>query len=231
MNFSGWEKLSLVDYDDNITTTLFTSGCNFRCPFCHNGPLVLNPKKQPSIPWVEILDYLRRRKGALDAVCISGGEPTLMDDLEEKLRQIKALGYKVKLDTNGTRPDLIKRFTDLALVDHFAIDIKNSKANYAKTIGLKTMDLKPVEETVRFLLSSDLSYEFRTTLMEEFHDEQSIMEIGDWIAGAERYYLQRYIDSDNCIAHGFHMVSKGQAENFAKSLSNKIKSVELRGYD
>lgn len=231
MDFSGWEKLSLVDYDDYITTTLFASGCNFRCPFCHNGPLVLSPKDNPTIPWENVIAYLTKRKGTLDAVCISGGEPTLVDDLESKLRQIKSLGYKIKLDTNGTRPDLIKCFFDQGLVDHFAIDIKNSKARYAETIGLKQIDLTSIEETVRFLLASDCSYEFRTTLIEEFHDENSIAEIGEWIAGAKRYYLQRYIDSPNCIEHGFHMVSKEKAEKYAKSLQNIVKTVELRGYD
>lgn len=155
----------------------------------------------------------------------------MMDDLESKLQQIKSLGYKIKLDTNGTRPDLVKRFAQLGLVDHFAIDIKNSKAKYAETVGLKQIDLKPIEDTVRFLLSSEVSYEFRTTLMQEFHDEHSLLEIGDWIAGAKRYYLQRYIDSENCIAHGFHTVDKQTAENYAKTLSNKIEAVELRGYD
>ncbi len=231
MDFSGWERLSLVDYDDYITTTLFTSGCNFRCPFCHNGPLVLNIKDNPTIPWEKIVAYLTKRKGELDAVCISGGEPTLMGDLESKLKQIKALGYKIKLDSNGTRPDLIKRFFELGLVDHFAIDIKNSKARYAETIGLKQINLSSIEETVDFLLASDCSYEFRTTLMEEFHDENSIVEIGKWIAGAKRYYLQCYIDSPNCIAHGFHMVSKEKAEKYAKTLRKTINVVELRGYD
>lgn len=231
MDFSGWERLSLVDYDDYITTTLFTSGCNFRCPFCHNGPLVLNIKDNPTIPWEKIVAYLTKRKGELDAVCISGGEPTLMGDLESKLKQIKALGYKIKLDSNGTRPDLIKRFFELGLVDHFAIDIKNSKARYAETIGLKQINLSSIEETVDFLLASDCSYEFRTTLIEEFHDENSILEIGKWIAGAKRYYLQRYIDSPNCIAHGFHMVSKEKAEKYAETLRKTINVVELRGYD
>ena len=167
----------------------------------------------------------------MDAVCVSGGEPTLMPDLEEKLRQIKQLGYKIKLDTNGTNPNLIKRLSKEGLVDHFAMDIKNSKAKYAATSGLKSLDLSPIEESISFLLKSGVSYEFRTTLIEEFHSEKDILEIGKWISGAERYYLQRYVDSENCIAHGLHMASKEKAEKYKKNLAKTIRNVDLRGYD
>ena len=231
MNFSGWEKLSLVDFDDYLTTTFFASRCNFRCPFCHNGGLVLNPENNPEISWERMLDYLKKRRNALDAVCVSGGEPTLMPDLEQKLRQIKQLGYKIKLDTNGTNPNLIKRLSKEGLVDHFAMDIKNSKAKYAATSGLKSLDLSPIEESISFLLKSGVSYEFTTTLIEEFHSETDILAIGKWISGAERYYLQRYVDSENCIAHGLHMVSKEKAEEYKKNLAKTIRNVDLRGYD
>lgn len=230
MDFSGWEKLSLVDFDDHITTTLFTSGCNFRCPFCHNGPLVLCPKEQPTIPWAEILAYLKKRQGVLDAVCVSGGEPTLMDDLEDKLRQIKELGYLIKLDSNGSRPDLLKRFVDEKLVDYIAMDIKNSKARYAETIGLKKFDLAPIEQSVSYLLEGHIPYEFRTTMMEEFHDEESFKEIAIWIKGAKRYFLQRYIDADNCIEHGFHEVPLEKAKAFLELCKEGIPNVALRGY-
>ncbi len=231
MDFNGWEKLSLVDFDDYLCTTFFASGCNFRCPFCHNKNLVLSPDDNPSIPWELMLGYLERRKRELDAVCITGGEPTLMNDLKDKLIQIKELGYKVKLDTNGTNPDLLKEFYREGLVDYFAMDIKNSKEKYARTAGLNKINIAKIEDSVSFLMSSGCRYEFRTTIMEEFHDEQSFVSIGEWLSGAERYFLQRYVDSDNCIKRGFHMVKKEEAERYAQLLRDSIKTVDLRGYD
>ena len=231
MDFNGWEKLSLVDFDDYLTTTFFTSGCNFRCPFCHNKNLVLTPNDNPTIPWEMMLDYLKRRKKELDAVCITGGEPTLMDDLVEKLVQIKELGYLVKLDTNGTNPDLLKELYKRNLVDYFAMDIKNSKEKYAETAGLEKINPAKLEDSVSFLMSSGCRYEFRTTIMEEFHDEESFLAIGEWLSGAERYFLQRYVDSENCIKRGMHMIKKEEAEHYAELLRRSIKRVELRGYD
>ena len=231
MDFNGWEKLSLVDFDDYLTTTFFTSGCNFRCPFCHNKNLVLTPNDNPTIPWEMMLDYLKRRKKELDAVCITGGEPTLMGDLIEKLVQIKELGYLVKLDTNGTNPDLLKELYQRNLVDYFAMDIKNSKGKYAETAGLEKINPAKLEDSVSFLMSSGCRYEFRTTIMKEFHDEESFAAIGEWLSGAERYFLQRYVDSENCIKRGMHMIKKEEAEHYAELLRRSIKRVELRGYD
>ena len=231
MDFNGWEKLSLVDFDDFLTTTFFTSGCNFRCPFCHNKNLVLTPEDNPTIPWERMLDYLKKRKKELDAVCVTGGEPTLMDDLKEKLIQIKELGYQVKLDTNGTNPDLLKELYEEKLVDYFAMDIKNSKEKYAETAGLSKINIAKLEDSVSFLMNSGCHYEFRTTIMEEFHNEESFLSIASWLSGAERYFLQRYVDSENCIKRGLHMVSKEKAEGYVSLLRHSIKCVELRGYD
>lgn len=231
MDFSGWEKLSLVDYDDNITTTLFTSGCNLKCPFCHNGDLVLHPNETEKIPFDEIKEYLIKRKGVLDAVCISGGEPTLMKDLEEKLIFIKSLNYKVKLDTNGSNPKILKSLLEKGLVDYVAMDIKNSKQMYGKTIGIANYDLSSIEESVSFLLNSSFNYEFRTTLIDEFHSEKEIEEIGNWIKGAKRYFLQHYIDSENCIQHGLHEVSLEKAKSYCGILKKYTPQVCLRGYD
>lgn len=186
MDFSGWEKMSLVDYDDNLTTTLFTAGCNFRCPFCHNGDLVLHPENGPRIPWEEIKAFLVKRKGMLDAVCITGGEPTMMPDLLDKLREIKALGYKIKLDSNGSRPEILKKAYEEGLVDYFAMDIKNSPEKYGNTIGVKGYPLDKIKESVKFLMESGASYEFRTTIIDEFHTEKDMKEIGEWIKGAKR---------------------------------------------
>ena len=231
MDFSGWEKLYLVDYDDNIKTTLFMAGCNFRCPFCHNGDLVLHPENAPRIPWEEIMDYLRKRQGVLDAVCISGGEPTLMPDLEEKMKQIKSLGYLVKLDSNGNNPEKLKKLVAEGLVDYVAMDVKNSKSRYPETIGIPSFDCKNIEESIRFLMDSGIGYEFRTTIMEEYHDEGSIRELGEWIAGAKRYFLQLYIDSEHCIAKGHHPISKEKAERFLEILKPFVPNAKLRGYE
>ena len=232
MEFNGWEKLSLVDFDGNLTTTIFSSGCPFRCPFCHNADLVLHPNALPVIPFEEILAYLKKRRGILEGVCISGGEPTIGgNDLLVKMSLIKELGYKIKLDSNGCNPSLLKEAVSKGLVDFIAMDIKNTKAKYPQTIGLKNFDLALIEESVAFLLSNQIPYEFRTTLIDEFHTEEDILEIKQWIKGANRYFLQCYIDSENCIEHGFHPVSFEKAKHFVALLENSFGKVALRGYE
>lgn len=231
MDFSGWEKLSLVDFDDYITTTLFSSGCNFRCPFCHNGPLVLHPESASKIDFERILDYLRKRKGVVEGVCISGGEPTLGDDLLDKMREIKALGYKIKLDSNGYRPEIIQKALDEGLVDYFAMDIKNSPDLYGKTCGLKDMDVSRIIQSIALIMGSGKEYEFRTTIIKEFHSVESISEAAKMIQGADKYFLQMYVDRDGCIEHGFHAVDKEEAEQMRKAASSFVKAAYLRNYD
>jgi pyruvate formate lyase activating enzyme len=231
MDFSGWEKLSLVDYDDNLTTTLFMAGCNFRCPFCHNSSLVLSPKDCPTIPWSEIKSYLTKRQGVIDAVCVTGGEPTLMPDLLDKLKEIKELGFLVKLDSNGSHPAIIKKAVELHLVDYIAMDIKNAPDKYALTTGSVNVDLASVKETAAFLLEGHVDYEFRTTIINEYHNEKDFEEISAWLEGAKKYFLQRYIDSENCISHGLTMVSKEKALTFKAILDKRMEHVALRGYD
>ena len=205
MEFNGWEKLSLVDFDGNLTTTIFTSGCPFRCPFCHNADLVLHPHSLPVIPFEEILAYLRKRRGILEGVCISG--------------------------SNGFRPKVLKEAVSKKLVDFIAMDIKNSKEKYGMTIGIPSFDLKGVEESVEFLLSNAVPFEFRTTLIDEFHDEEDMLKIREWIKGAKRYHLQCYIDSENCIEHGFHPVNIEKAKEFASLFEGYVEKVSLRGYE
>ena len=231
MDFSGWEKLSLVDFDDRIATTLFVAGCNFRCPFCHNSELVLHPKNNPTIPWEEIMEYLCRRKGVLDAVVITGGEPTLMNDLIEKMQDIKKLGYLIKLDTNGTNPDLLMDLSNLGLVDYIAMDIKNSLPKYGVTSGKPLLDTSKIEESIRFLINGVVDYEFRTTIIDEFHTSLDMERIGQLIEGAKRYYLQRYIDNEYCIEHGFHEVPKEKALVFKAIVNKYVEQVSLRGYE
>jgi len=229
-DFAGWEKLSLVDYDDNLTTTIFMAGCPFRCPFCHNSELVLHPESAPKIPWSEIRDYLEKRQGVLDAVCISGGEPTLLPDLPSICAEIKSLGYKVKLDSNGFQPHILKDLIDRKLVDYIAMDIKNSKDRYAATCGC-SVNMAMIEEAVSLLIHSGIPFEFRTTVMEEFHDEEAFARIAEWVKGAKRFYIQRYIDSGNCIMGGFHPVPIEKARKFAEILSSSVDFVALRGYE
>lgn len=231
MNFNGWEKLSLVDFDGNLTTTIFSSGCPFRCPYCHNGDLVLRPSELPVIPYEEIMSFLRKRHGVLEAVCISGGEPTLGDDLLIKMKEIKELGYKIKLDSNGFRPQVLKKAVEEGLVDLIAMDIKNSIDKYGLTIGIPDFDTKPIEESVAFLKEGHVPYEFRTTIVDEFHTEEDMEAIGKLIAGSPRYYLQLYIDSENCIERGFHSVSEAKAQKFVEILKPLVPNVKLRGYD
>lgn len=229
MDFSGIEKLSLVDYDDNITATLFMAGCPFRCPFCHNSDLVLHPELAAKIPFEEIMAYLTKRQGILDAVCISGGEPTLMPDLEEKIVAIRSLGYKIKLDSNGFRPAVLKSLVSKGLLDYVAMDIKNTKAKYAFTCGVD-VNLEDIEESVRFLMSCGLAYEFRTTVMEDFHDYGDMEAIGQWIAGAKRYYLQHYIDSEHCIQRHFREIGPQKAQEYLKIVQAYVPNASLRGY-
>lgn len=229
MDFSGWEKLSLLDYDEHITTTLFMAGCDFRCPFCHNSSLVLEPNKAPKIPWEEIMEYLAKRKGVLDAVCISGGEPTMMHDLEDKIKDIKSLGYQVKLDSNGSRPEVLKRLIDKKLVDYVAMDIKNSKEKYAMTAGV-LLDISKIDQSIDILKSSQIPFEFRTTAILEYHNLHDFEKIGSWLKGAPKYFIQRYIDNDNCIRHGLHELPKEKALEAKALLEKNIGFVALRGY-
>ena len=228
MDFVGIDKFSLLDYGDNVAVVLFAPTCNFRCPFCHNGDSVLNSNQ--AIPFEEILSYLKERKGMIDGVVISGGEPTLMDDLPAKVQQIKDLGYKIKLDSNGTNPKVIKDLIDKKLIDYVAMDIKNSEAKYALTSGLKILDLKGIKESIKLLMESGIDYEFRTTLVDEFHKKEDMKELGDLIKGAKVLYLQKFVDRDGVIQKGLHPVSEAEANSFKEILTNYVSNVELRGY-
>jgi len=230
MDFVGMEKLSLVDFDDNLTATLFMAGCPFRCPFCHNGDLVLHPEKAEPIPFTEILAYLKKRQGVLDAVCITGGEPTLMPDLEDKIRAIRDLGYRIKLDSNGFQPHVLENLIGKGLLDYVAMDIKNCPEKYDLTIGTH-VDLDLIERSIRLLMNSGIGYEFRTTTIEEFHSEEDIEKLARWIQGASRYFLQKYIDSENCIQHYFHAISPQKADRYLQIVRKYVPNAQLRGFD
>ena len=228
MEFVGIDKFSLLDFEDKISCVLFCKPCNFRCPFCHNGTTVL--EAETVIPFEDILEYLESRKGLIDAVVVSGGEPTLMPDLKEKIIKLRELGFLIKLDTNGTNPEVVKDLYESHLIDYVAMDIKNSLKKYPLTVGVKNAYLDKVSQSIQYLMSSGIDYEFRTTLIDEFHDIQDMRELGETIKGAKRLYLQKFVDRESCIQRGLHEVSKEKAESFIEILKPYIEKVSLRGY-
>ena len=192
MNLGGYQKLTLIDYPGKIATTVFTVGCSFRCPFCHNPELVLGKKLNGGkILEDEFFEFLKKRKGKLEGVCITGGEPTIQKDLIEFIQKIKKLGFKIKLDTNGTRPDVLKKLLDLKLLDFVAMDIKNQPRKYNQTTGTKG-DIQRIKLSVDLIMNSKLPYEFRTTVVPGLHTQKDFEEIAKWIGGAKSYYLQEY---------------------------------------
>ena len=182
----GFNKLTLLDYPEKMAATIFLGHCNFRCPFCQNGGLVLNPDGEPVIPVEDVLKVLKKRQGLLDGVCITGGEPTLHPDLPSFIASIKALGYSVKLDTNGSRPEVLKSLVERQLIDYVAMDIKNSPQRYQETAGISHLDFDKIEESVQFLKTDVVDYEFRTTVAKELHSSEDFRQIGKWIAGCKR---------------------------------------------
>jgi pyruvate formate lyase activating enzyme len=229
MQIHGFNKTTLLDYPKHLAATIFFGGCNMRCPFCHNSSLVSGTSSQPIIPEQEVLSYLAKRKGILEGVCITGGEPTLNPDLIPFITKIKELGLKVKLDTNGTNPQLMKTLVEDKLIDYIAMDIKNSKEKYALTAGLNHFTLKPILESADFLLTSPIEYEFRTTIVKEYHSREDMLSIGEWLSGAQAYFLQSYQDSGDILQPGLHSHSKETLEEYAKLLTPMIPSVSVRG--
>ncbi len=232
MELFGIEKLSLVDYDGKVASTVFTATCNFRCGFCHNGPLVENTEiLKPLDIENDVYNYLKKRSGIIEGVCVTGGEPTLQKDLPDFCEKLKNIGLSVKLDTNGTNPEMVKTLYENKLVDYFAMDIKNDKENYAEIIGLTKYDTRNVEKTVEYFLSSGCDYEFRTTLINEYHKKDNIERIAEWIKGAKKYALQKFKQVDTCLSNTLHEVSIENAKSFLEIVKPKVKTALLRGYD
>lgn len=229
MQIHGFNKTTLLDYPKHLAATIFLGGCNMRCPFCHNASLVLNAASQPTIPEQEVLSYLEKRKTILEGVCITGGEPTLYPDLPEFISRIKALGFKVKLDTNGTNPNMVASLIAAGLLDYIAMDIKNSKEKYSSTVGLDHMSMEPILKSVNLLKSSPIDYEFRTTIVREYHTTEDMLSIGQWLSGTKAYYLQSYEDSGDILKPGLHSHSKETLEEYARLLSPMINYVSVRG--
>lgn len=229
MEIHGFQKMTLLDFPGRVACTVFTAGCNWRCPFCHNALLVTRP--DPAAAWdpAEIFAYLRRRTGLLDGVCVTGGEPLLQPDIEDFLQHIKDMGYAVKLDTNGSRPDRLRALAEAGLVDYVAVDIKNRPEKYAATVGLPDCDLAAVRQTVDYLLTGAVDFEFRTTVVAQFHTVEDIAAIGRWIQGAPRYFLQNFTDSGNLIGEGYSAVPKETLLAMKEAVSPFVGTAEIRG--
>ena len=233
---SGLQKMTLLDYPGKVACTVFLQGCNFRCPFCHNSDL-LDKDGPETIPVEKLMAFLQKRVGLLDAVCITGGEPTLQKDLPALIRQIKALGYLVKLDTNGSRPEVLKALVAEKLIDYVAMDIKNSPSRYSETVGLKNMDMSGVEESIRFLLEGHVAYEFRTTVAQQLHSEKDMQEMGAWLCSLVpgtkpiRHYIQPYVDRDSVLTQGLSTPEKPKLLDMADKLAPYADFVEIRGMD
>lgn len=225
--FCGMEKLSLVDFDGKLSCTLFTGGCNYKCPFCHNSSLM---SMQQTIDFEEILNFLKSRKKMLDAVVITGGEPTLHQNLPIIIKKIKDLGYLIKLDTNGTNPKMLKELIDNKLIDYVAMDIKTSFNNY----NLVTNTLNPlidnVKESINILKTTNINYELRTTLVKEYHNLDTIEEMKQLLVGTKNLFLQKFILRDTCINQNLHEIDIDTANIYKKILETTIEKVSLRGY-
>lgn len=228
MEILGIEKVSLVDYESKICATIFTGGCNFLCPFCHNAQIVKKEFKEYDEK--EILSYLKDRRKLLDAVTVSGGEPTLQKDLFEFIAKIKEMGYLVKLDTNGTFPNVVKTLADNNLIDYVAIDIKNSFDDYPAICGVKQVNTDNIKQTLKILKEHNITYELRTTLVEGYHTRKTISKMAEELKGEKLLYLQKFVDSGACMKNYLQAISKEQAKEFQKILSSSIEKVELRGY-
>ena len=232
----GLQKVSLLDYPGKISCTLFLGGCNFRCPYCHNGSLVLTERMGESISVEDFLAFLDSRVGRLQGVCVSGGEPTLQADLPLLLAEIKARGFLVKLDTNGTNPEMLLGLINDGLVDYVAMDIKNSPAKYLETSGLNSKFeirnsklIDSIEQSASLLMQGRVDFEFRTTLMSELHTEEDIRAIGQWLSGEEKLFLQTYRDEGDLIVGGFTPFTREETEGLLSILKEYIPNAEIRG--
>ncbi|MCR5830514.1 MAG: anaerobic ribonucleoside-triphosphate reductase activating protein [Lachnospiraceae bacterium] len=230
LNIQGLQKTTLLDYPGCVAATVFLGGCNMRCPFCHNMDIVTTTGGG-AFTEEDILKFLAKRQGLLDGVCITGGEPTLYKELPELIGKIRDTGYKVKLDTNGTNPQMLEYLTKNALVDYVAMDIKSSLSGYEKACGIHDIDLSPIKESICLLTGGDTDYEFRTTAVEEFLDSRSISDIGTLLRGARRYFLQGYVESEFVPDKSLHAVPKEKLLQYVQELSKYIDHVEIRGID
>ena len=231
---AGLQKMTLLDYPGKVACTVFLQGCNFRCPFCHNSGLLAGTS-EPNIPREELLSFLKKRQGILDGVCITGGEPTLWKELPHLIRQIRELGFAVKLDTNGYRPEVLKQLVRDGLLDYVAMDIKNCPARYGETVGVPNLDISKIEESMEFLMTGSLDYEFRTTVVAEFHRAEDVAAIGQWFRTiapenpVEKYFLQVYTHRDSVLCPGLHPPKNEDLQAFLAEIAPYVHQAEIRG--
>jgi|SRR5690554_1904906 pyruvate formate lyase activating enzyme len=232
MQIQGLQRVSLLDYPEHIACTVFTSGCNLRCPFCHNGSLVLPERMVPStITEDEFFDFLKSKINRLEAVCISGGEPLLQPDIEDFIRKVKSMGFLVKLDTNGFFPNKLKHLIQQNIIDYVAVDIKNSPDSYASTAGIQNLNKNKLKESVSYLLSKVVPFEFRTTVVDDFHAESDIEAIAKWIQGDTTYYLQQFTDGEDVIQKGLTPPTDETMTRFLKIARQYVPNTFWRGHE
>lgn len=229
MRIDGLQKMTLLDFPGRVACTIFTGGCNFRCPFCHNALLVTELSEKPDYTAEEIFDFLKKRVGLLDGVAITGGEPLMNSDMADFIREIRKMGFAIKLDTNGSFPERLKSIVGEGLVDYVAMDLKNCREKYAETVGLTSCDLHKIEESVEFLKSDAVDYEFRTTVVKEFHTVDDIRAAAKWIKGAKRYFLQGFVDSGNLICDSVNGVDKETMFLMKEAARDFVPETQVRG--
>ncbi len=229
MKIHGLQKMTLLDFPSRVACTVFTGGCNMRCPFCHNALLVTDIKGECEYTEEYVLDFLSKRKGLLDGVCITGGEPLINPDIPEFIKKIKALGFAVKLDTNGTNPEMLEMLIKEGLVDYVAMDIKNCREKYALTAGVLGLDISKIERSIEILKSSSIDFEFRTTVVREFHTVKDIAAAAEWIGGAPKYFLQAFTDSGNLIGENMNAVSKEEMTEMCNAAKRFVENTQIRG--
>lgn len=231
MNIQGLQKVTLLDFPGRVACTVFLAGCNFRCPFCHNASLVTHVDPSRDIPREEVLSFLKKRRGILDGVCITGGEPLLAPGLDRFIREIKDMGFEVKLDTNGSNAERLKSLVEAGLIDYVAMDIKNTPDKYGMTIGIEGYDMSHIFKSVEYLLSGTVPFEFRTTVVREFHKREDFETLGKWLKGAPRYYLQGFVDSGDLIQPGLRGYTKDIMDQALEIVRRYVPCAKLRGVD
>lgn len=230
MKICGLQKTTLLDFPGHVAATVFTGGCNFRCPFCHNSDLLGNDASA-AYSEEEVLAFLGKRRGILEGIAITGGEPTLQPDLKDFILKARELGYRIKLDTNGYRPDILKELCEDGLVDYVAMDIKTSRERYSIVAGIPSVDMKKIEESVSFLKGGTVPYEFRTTVVKELLTADDFEKIGLWLEGCSQYFLQNFVDSENVLNPVYSSCTKEELLAFLEIVKPHIKYADLRGID
>lgn len=229
MNICGYQKTTLLDYPGHVAATIFTGGCNFRCPFCHNSDLLFKPTNL--ISEKEIFAFLKKRKNILSGICITGGEPTLQADLSEFIEKVRSLGYKIKLDTNGYHPEIISDLLNKNLLDYIAMDIKAGYSNYSKVCDINNLNIETIKKSISIIENSGIDYEFRTTVVKELHSEQDFQEISKMISSKSPYYIQSFKDSGNILTPGLSACDIDTLTHYLSMVKKHVPLSSLRGIE